>query len=330
MLGSLAISDALICSSKLPECIYFYLFGNVNHSFPYNWCIANRLLYIVHQIARASSNWLTVVLGLQRCFCVCMPLKCKRICTLKKTVITVFVVVFVATVLNIFEVIAITRMRNSTDYVSNLTAISPLNCLHRLSSIMSNKDESRKMYYMLCSVISRFLSIMVLCVASSLLSFTLSRKSNSLTSQSATSSWFRDAQHRRISRIVVAVTVIFLIAETQEGIECILYIVDLRSYWRRPIVTKNLGVLWDAISSMLLLLSYACNLWIFILMSTEFRSALTVVFLSPFIRCGIKDHRLQDTVRSHDQQLQTTDFKSIFEWKGDISTGVWRCGCLVQ
>ena len=64
ILGALAVSDTIICSTRIPDSFYFFTLGKIEFYVPYQWCIANRVLYIVYQIARTASNWLTTFLGL--------------------------------------------------------------------------------------------------------------------------------------------------------------------------------------------------------------------------------------------------------------------------
>ena len=102
ILGALAVSDTIICSTRIPDSFYFFTLGKIEFYVPYQWCIANRVLYIVYQIARTASNWLTTFLGLQRCLCVRKPLHVKRICTVKNTTIAIFSISVSSFILKIY------------------------------------------------------------------------------------------------------------------------------------------------------------------------------------------------------------------------------------
>ena len=87
------------------------------------------------------------------------------ISTFNKIIGNMLVIVFVAI---FFKIITITRMDYMTFYSSNFTVFIPTSCLLKLSSSISNIDEYRKIYYLLCSIISPFLPIILLCIANTI------------------------------------------------------------------------------------------------------------------------------------------------------------------
>ena len=67
-----------------------------------------------------------------------------------------------------WKIITITRMDYMTFYSSNFTVFIPTSSLLKLSSSISNIDAYRKIYYLLCSIISLFLPIILLCIANTI------------------------------------------------------------------------------------------------------------------------------------------------------------------
>lgn len=63
VLTSLAISDTIICLTRLPESIYFNMAGNYKNLYmTYGWCVTNHALYVIYSIFRMASNWFTTLL----------------------------------------------------------------------------------------------------------------------------------------------------------------------------------------------------------------------------------------------------------------------------
>ena len=71
ILTSLAVSNSAICITQIPEVIYFNMAGNYKNSYmKYEWCVTNHVMYVIYNVFCMTSNWLTVLLGIQRLPCV--------------------------------------------------------------------------------------------------------------------------------------------------------------------------------------------------------------------------------------------------------------------
>ena len=286
VLSALAISDAIICTMRLPEAIYFNMAGNYKEYVPYRWCIANHGLYITYQIFRVSSNWITALLGCQRCLSVCLPLKFKRICTMRNTLIAVGSILLGSLLLNIYEMVAIEivelKIWTTLDYNVSL----PSGCLRLFSRSLleqvGDKNKSMMLFYVFSGLIYRIIPVTILCVTTIILAYFLRKKSSVFKSKDSSLQNNKDAQYKRITRIAFIIMIVFLVAEIQDGIAFIIYSYELSQNKKRSVLSEEADVMWDTISTTMSMLGYACNFWIFFFMSQQFRTALIEMATSSF------------------------------------------------
>ena len=286
LLGSLAVSDAFMCLMKLPDAIYFHIMGNYTKPYiPYKWCVALHVKYILHQILRISTNWLTAFLGLQRCFAVCLPFKIKRICSTKFTICAVVVIVVCAVLLNIYEILAIHIQEVRVYSRSNVSVQMPSACIRTFSKsfveLVGDINKSQTVFFVFAGLTYRVFPVGILCVTTILIAYFLSRKTPILNSMESTTATNKSAQNKRITQITFAIMVAFLIAEIQDGIAFFIYAVEHSSDQKRKILPLEADIIWDNVSTIMSMIGYACNFWIFVIMSKKFRSALTKLMCKP-------------------------------------------------
>ena len=279
ILGALAVSDAIICFTRLPEAFYFNILGNYEDYIPYNWCLANHGLYIIYQIFRVCSNWITALLGFQRCLCVCMPMTFKLIWTIKNTNLALVGILLASTLLNIYEMIAIEIYEIKIYSTPEYNVPLPSGCLRSFSTaltkIVGDKDKLQMLFFVFSGLFYRILPVIILCVTTCVLVGHIRKRSQAFNSRdSRRSNNSHDEQYKRISRIVLIIMVVFLLAEIQDGIAFIIYVYELSKDMKGEILSEEADIKWDTISSTVSLLGYVCNFWIFFLMSRRFRVAL--------------------------------------------------------
>ncbi|XP_048737330.2 sex peptide receptor-like [Ostrea edulis] len=287
VLTSLAISDSIICMTRLPEAIYFNMAKNYQNLYvTYRWCKASHVLYIIYQIFRMTSNWCTALLGTQRLLAVALPFKYNRICSNRATIIEIAVIVTVSFLLNLYEAfgIYIAELPIYTNYYYNESL--PSSCVRHVSRGLINafgdSKKSNLIFYIFSGLLYRVLPVAVLLFTTVMLLYFLytRQKIGPVATQ-------KKAQIQRITALICIILVIFLIAEIQDGIAYFIYADELSRDVKRGILSKEDDIKWDTISSLLSLLSYACNFWIFFFMSQQFRSALLDVFRSGLRKANI-------------------------------------------
>ncbi|KAK3105930.1 hypothetical protein FSP39_008798 [Pinctada imbricata] len=293
LLTSLAISDSLICICRIQESLYFNILDHHETVYMiYKWCIIAQVFRYVNQIFRFTSNWITVILGFQRCISVVMPFRVKTICSMKVICIYLFTIIPAALILNIYEMVAIEivelKIYTSSDYNESL----PSGCFRQYSdaveSTLGDPNQSKIVFYIFNMIFARVLPVLILTVVTIILAVTLRRSSITMRYDETNMQQARNLQFKKITIIVFTILVIFLIAELQDGIAFIIYIADLVRDHPYQILSKEQHTKWDTVASTVSLLGYACNFWIFFMMSNQFRSALIIMLRHPFKKIGIK------------------------------------------
>ena len=285
VLTSLAISDTIICLTRLPESIYFNMAGNYKNLYmTYGWCVTNHVLYVIYSIFRMTSNWFTALLGLQRLLAVCTPFYYSRICNAKTTIIKVAVIVIIAVIVYQYEAFRIEIKKLPIYSFQNESLPSGCNRVisQSLLNVVGDIKRSMMVYYIFSGFLTRLLPVIILFITTVALALLLHQRSISFK----TSDSYKKEQLRRINMLVIVILVVFLVAEIQDGIAFLIYAHELATDQKRGVLSEEADILWDTVSSTLSLLSYACNFWIFFLMSTQFRASLL-----DMLQCRIKRMR---------------------------------------
>ena len=280
VLGSLAVSDVIICFTHLPGAFYFNILGNYEEYVPYRWCYVNHVLYIIYQIFRFCSNWITALLGCQRCMSVWMPLKFNQICSIRNTFLAIGTISAIAGLLNIYEMISINISELKLYTTKDFNVSLPSGCLRSFSeSIMTNESDQKKtqmVFFVFSGLLYRILPAAILSVTTVALTYFLWK--NPMTGKN------KGAQYKRITISIFIIMIVFLVAEMQDGIAFIIYAHDFPRDAKQAILSVDAEVMWDAVSSTLSLLGHACNFWIFFFMCKPFRDALIAILRRPFTK----------------------------------------------
>lgn len=317
ILTALAISDSIICLTRLPEAVYFNMAGNYKNLYiTYPWCIASHALYITHQVFRMMSNWFTALLGVQRLVAIALPLKHGKLFSVRASVVEMQVIIAVSVLLNLYEALGISISElpvYKTWYMNETLASS---CTRQFSSglvsAFGDPNKSNMLFFIFSGLLYRVLPVLVLIVTTVMLAYFLYKRQKMRTSDTQ-----RKKQIQRITILIFLILVVFLIAEIQDGIAYFIYAAELSQDKKRQVLSKEDDIMWDTVSSLMSLISYACNFWIFFLMSQQFRSALLDIFKSGFR----KAHIYFNLDESDDESVSNTPNTSLTS-KNEKSTFV--------
>lgn len=289
LLIELAISDSLVCLPIVILYIYIYSFGNYKHYLLFGWCIANHVGYITQQIFRSTSNWLTAILGVQRCIAVSYPFRAQRICTVKMSIISFVACIVGSLTIYINEAISI----EITPYSKNSSL--PTGCLRNIPSWylknIGNIRMSVMIYYLFNGLLTRLLPCLVLLITTISLSRTLCHRHGGME-KSIQESYSSKNRLRRTNILVVVILIIFLMAELQDAVAFCIYSYELAVDKPRSILPEGADDTWDIYGMVVTLLGYHGIFWIFFLMSSQFRMALKQAFSV----CRFSDSK-EDSVR---------------------------------
>lgn len=152
-------------------------------------------------------------------------------------------------------------------------------------------------YYIFSGFLTRLLPVIILFITTVTLALLLHQRIISFKSSDS----YKKEQLRRINKLVIIILIVFLVAEIQDGIAFLIYAHELATDQKRGVLSEEADILWDTISSTLSLLSYACNFWIFFLMSTQFRASLL-----DMLRCRSKRMRGMLNLESTDGKTNSS------------------------
>ncbi|XP_061186856.1 sex peptide receptor-like [Saccostrea echinata] len=281
VLTSLAISDSVICFTELPEAIYFNIAENYKNLYvTYQWCKVNHVLYIIYQICRMTSNWFTAVLGIQRLLAVALPFKYSKLCSNTATFVEIAVITLVAFLLNLYEAFGI-YIEEIPIYTSfYLNESLPSGCIKEISlgliNTVGDATKSSMIFYIFSGLLYRVLPVAILIFTTVTLAYFLFKRVNNVKCCYSK----KKKVTQRTTVLIFLILAVFVVAEIQDGIAYFIYAAELARNAKRSFLSKEADIAWDTISTLLSLMSYACNFWIFFLMSRQFRSALQNIFKS--------------------------------------------------
>lgn len=276
VLLALAVSNTIICATIIPSAYHLYIQGNYSRYLPYHWCVIRHVLYIAHQMTRASSNWLVALLGIQRSIIVIFPFQAKRYCSMRNTCISIGAITLAAFIIFIFEaiIIDITPLEVlSEDGVSKL----PESCLrdfaHWFKESSDDLGSSVITNYIVTGIFSRLLPCLILSVSTCVLTVKLLCKGKTITDGAQNSS-FTDKKIHRATIMLFIILFLFLGSELQDCAAYFIYVHEIAVYSKRGhVLSEEEDKAWDTIGVVIWLLVYNINAWIFFFMSSQFREA---------------------------------------------------------
>ncbi|XP_060075350.1 sex peptide receptor-like [Ylistrum balloti] len=289
ILVALALSDTLTCLCMLPDSVYFYTLKNYQTYVPFGWCVYRQ--YIVaglYRVMRTCSNWITLMLGLQRYVIVRLPFKANRICTARHSVLACIAACVIAIIihLNLFLIFEVKPFPVSSETNETLENACYLQVPEYYIQSVEDIGKAIWMYFIISGIFSRFLPCLLLLIFTCLLVFEL-RKSQQLISNACENALSK-RNNQQITQSVVAVLLIFLISELHDAVAFGIYAYEIASDRLASVLTENVDAIWDYVGVMLSLVGFQCNFWIYLLMSSLFRSAMKNI-------CSLSHRRQSET-----------------------------------
>lgn len=296
LLIALAMTDTIVCLSILPASFYFFIGERYKSYLHYEWCSTEYILYVIQRMSRTASNWITVALGTQRFIIVCYPFKAKSICTVKSALMAVTAAVITSICIHITSAIAVVIQPLAITAADNESY--PDGCTRGISTwykeTVGDVSKSLMFYYVFSGLLSRLLPCVILSVTTCLLVYKLKNRKREIgQSVNKTSS---AESFRRITKLVLIVMVIFLIAESQDAFGFAILAYEYATDSVGKILTVNQEVTWSAVGMVISLTGYFFNFWIYILMSRQFREALFGYFTREKFCKPKREDRTQTTI----------------------------------
>lgn len=266
ILIAIAIVDSLTGLVTIPVTIYAYTHYEMGDlALTKSWCEAFMLVkYFVSRSFHTMSIWLTVLLGLQRLISVSFPFRAQRVFSIQNTVVIMAIVAGVSPVLHIYH--AFNRKASEHGGLCEWTAETP--CRETCA------------YLWLVIILMHFLPCMLLVIFTVLMVFLMIKTSRRMQDSHMIANQDnmnrRNVESRRISCIVIAVMIVFLIPEIPYGTFLLItaslkhaheHLLDLKT--NRSIICAY---------EILMVLGFHANFWIYSIMNRRFRHGLQRTF----------------------------------------------------
>ena len=290
ILVAIAISDSLTGLVTLPPYIYFFSHykttedGSGMVMVPGQWCEAFMLIkYFVSRSFHTVSIWLTVALAVQRLVSVYIPFKASTMFSIRRTLIMICVVLLLSPILHIYHV---TNDKTSEHH----------ECHWKLES---NCTGGGCAYLWLVALVMHFIPCILLISLSVAMVVVMTKATAKMKRSRMISSAHklhkRDLESRRISLIVIAVVIVFLIPEVPYGL--FLFVNVIKYHSSEVLIAVKTNRLLICVYEILVVLSFHANFWIYLAMNRRFRRGLTVLFESMVVfvcalggKFGLKYH----------------------------------------
>lgn len=300
LLAFLAVSDSFVCVSLLPKFLYMYPTGNHENYLPYLPCLLFEYVFAyTYRMVRTISNWITVVLGIQRYIIVCKPFKAKRLCTVRTSIVSVLIVTIGAVLLHFMLFLGMRVEPLPVHAEGNVTAAD--GCVKSFSKWFENSftdlNSAVMIYYVISGLFSRLLPCVLLIGTTAMLMRTLFRR-RKLNFGQCQSGDVSTRNANRITRFVGIVMIVFVVTEIQDVVAFSIYIYEIATDQRRGVLSKEADRLWGVIDITASLIGYHLNFWIYIVMSRQFRSALAGFVCQEGHKPEVRDKQTTSTLLS--------------------------------
>lgn len=280
ILVALALSDTLACACRLPSTIFLYTLQNYKTPVPFAWCLYHHYMVSdLYLVARTSSNWITVFLGLQRYVVVRFPFKARKICSQRNSVIVCLAACVIAVIVHLnhfmmFEVYPVPVMPkdNTTDSTGCNKRI-PDFYIEAVGGTVDNVKTALTVYYTVSGVFSRILPCLILLISTVLLVRELRKGRKSLIMNESENK-LSSKRTKQLNQFVVAILVIFLLSELHDAVAFAIYVCELSTDQPHSLLSARNDAIWDMVGAVISLVGFQCNFWIYLLMSAQFRSSL--------------------------------------------------------
>ncbi|KAK3581320.1 hypothetical protein CHS0354_016166 [Potamilus streckersoni] len=297
----IAISDSLTGLVTLPTYIHVFTSGKLGWvRLSEGWCEAYMISkFYISKAFHTVSIWQTLLLGVQRFFCVWFPFKTNSWFTTRRTLSAVTVITICAFVIHSYHLN--TKKANKSNGFCQWTIEDP--CVKSCT------------FLWITLLLVNILPCLMLLVLTILMIKKLFHRNIRKMSFSAEQSRERDQQNKRASTIVVCIAIIFLIPEIPYGV--FLLVTVLRKHSGKEILPLRENRLFHFIYEIALLLCFHANFWVYIIMNRRFRDELKSMFLESMRKLLPKRATVNhatismETSQSHSHSTKGTDVKEL-------------------
>lgn len=269
ILIGVAIADSMTGLVTLPVIIHAYQqYQDGDLALTKEWCQAFMIIrYFISRGFHTMSIWLTVVLGFQRLISVSFPFRAQSMFSIRNTLVVILIVMFLSPFLHIYHAFdsKISEHPAGGGFCQwKVETPCRETCAYLWLVIIL-------MHFIPCILLVTFTIAMVVMMRE-----TTKKMRDSQMIANKANLHRRNLESKRISCIVIAVVIVFLIPEIPYGIFLIVQM-SLKHSGKRLLQLRTSRIIICAYE-LLLVLSFHANFWIYLIMNRRFRRGLRRTF----------------------------------------------------
>ncbi|KAL3836155.1 hypothetical protein ACJMK2_021601 [Sinanodonta woodiana] len=270
---SIAISVTMMVLAAVPGSLYIY--GLERELLTLRTCrLLLMLRMYVFPVFHSVSVWQTLALGFQRYICVCHPFFARTWCTIKKTVAAIAVFYIMALCIHSFHLV---KEKTHKGAVLSLCAW-----------VIEKPCSGSCAYMWITLFLIHILPCVLLTVMTAMTIYTIRKSTMKMENincnkESGKQRWSRD---RQINIMVLCTAIAFLIPEISN---VIIYLIDIvKEYISGKILSHETGRLAFAIYTVLLVVSFNFNFWVYCCMMKDFRRTVLQFLTFLYVKLGFQ------------------------------------------
>ncbi|XP_052819403.1 sex peptide receptor-related protein 2-like [Mya arenaria] len=230
------------------------------------WCEAFMVIkFFVGRSFHTMSIWLTVLLGFQRFVSVTFPFRANTMFSVSNTIVYILFVLIASPLVHIYH---------AFDSKTNI----PGSCQWEISKDCNGGCA----YVWIMFLLMNFIPCVCLVTFSVIMIITMNMATKKMKQTQMISNaeklHKRALESRRISLIVMAVVVVFLVPEIPHAVFLLVFILKHHTGHQMPLVTNRALV---CAYEVIVVLSFHANFWIYLIMNRKFRNGLNRILVDP-------------------------------------------------
>ncbi|KAK3589535.1 hypothetical protein CHS0354_041660 [Potamilus streckersoni] len=258
LLISVAISDSLAGLVTLPGMFHVYLHSNM--LLTKEWCIG--LMVSRHYISRAFhtvSIWQSLLLVIYRYLFLCRPLVSRRWCNMRNTFVSIIVIYVLGFIFHMYHAF---NIKATDDGFCQWAIEEPCvqTCVYIWFSLL--------FVHLLPSFLGLFITMPII--------IGINKAYHNFTSTNSISSSAEEQKHKILTKVVVIISIIWLIPEIPYGIYYLIVVGQIHN--GQSIFPLEINRKIHLSYEVAVIISFHCNFWVYVLMIRRFRLALKRMF----------------------------------------------------
>ena len=280
---SIAITDTLTGLILLPNSIYVYIRRNEDLSYAWCYTYMHTRLYI-SQVFHTISIWQTVILGVQRYFCVCHQFTASRWCSFWKTFVAIVCVSITAFAVHVYHLLDEKTDFKDCKWVTETPCVA--SCI----------------YIWICIAFMHLSPCVALIYLTVRTLQGLRKAGRRVSNMMSGTSGKRMSRDKLITITAALIVIVFLIPELPYCVYRLVFVINKHNGTSLDSEDNHIFL---AVYEIALIVSFHCNFWIYCIIMRDFRQ-----FIRRLATCGTLKHSIS-RLRSFSRSSRSSGCPSV-------------------